>query len=135
MVEAPPANTGRPTAPAARYMSIAAPACFHGSISAASITTNVCKVIGTGVPGIGTAPAAEAAHMSTANSVGLSTDPRVPLVAVFSVVLSVSIALRTIILLEFDCITVDESTIVDGRNDGNRKSDENAWFVNLCPQS
>ena len=87
-------------------MSIAAPACFHGSISAASITTNVCSVIGTGVPGIGTAPAAEAVHMSTANSAGLRMDPTAPLVAVFSVVLSVSIALRTIILLGCDCITL-----------------------------
>lgn len=30
---------------------------------------------------------------------------------------------------------VDESTIVDSRNDGKRESDENARFVNLCPQS
>ncbi|MFZ1421119.1 MAG: biotin transporter BioY, partial [Bifidobacterium adolescentis] len=39
-------------------------------------------------------------------SAGLRMDPTVPLVAVFSVVLSVSIALRTIILLGCDCITL-----------------------------
>ena len=36
----------------------------------ASITTNVCSVIGTGVPGIGISPAAADSHISTANSTG-----------------------------------------------------------------
>lgn len=65
-------------------MSIAAPACFHGSISAASITTNVCSVIGTACPESARHRAAEAVHMSTANSAGLRMDPTVPLVAVFA---------------------------------------------------
>ena len=94
MVEAPPANTGSPAAPAARYMSTAAPACFHGSISAASMTTKVCRVIGTGVPGIGTAPAMEAAASRTAKSAGFRTAPILPLVAVFAADVMVRIALR-----------------------------------------
>ena len=81
---------------AARYMSTAAPACFHGSISAASMTTKVCRVIGTGVPGIGTAPAMEAAASSTANSVDFKTAPNLPLVAVLAADEMVRIALRMV---------------------------------------
>lgn len=39
------------------------------------MTTKVCRVIGTGVPGIGMLPAALAAHSSTANITDLSTEP------------------------------------------------------------
>ena len=77
-------------------MSTAAPACFHGSISAASMTTKVCRVIGTGVPGIGTAPAMEAAASSTANSVDFKTAPNLPLVAVLAADEMVRIALRMV---------------------------------------
>ena len=65
-VDMPPANTGRPHAPIATYMTTAATACRRLSTMAAIITTSVCNVIGTGVPGIGMCPAAVAAHNSPA---------------------------------------------------------------------
>ena len=68
----------------------------NGSISAASMTTKVCRVIGTGVPGIGTAPAMEAAASSTANSVDFKTAPNLPLVAVLAADEMVRIALRMV---------------------------------------
>ena len=41
--------------------------------------TKVCRVMGTGVPGTGISPAAEAAHSRSANSTGLNVEPNLPL--------------------------------------------------------
>ncbi len=60
------ANTGKPHAPIATYMTTAATACLRLNTTPAIITTSVCSVIGTGVPGIGMRPAAVAAHSSPA---------------------------------------------------------------------
>ena len=86
------------------------------------MTTKVCRVIGTGVPGIGTAPPMEAAASSTANSVDFKTAPNLPLVAVLAADEMVRIALRMVILL---LRMLQDAT----------KTDENESFVNQCSPS
>ena len=65
-VEPPPENTGRPAAPSPRYRTVPAVARRQPKVSAAVMSTKVCRVIGTGVPGTGILPAIVEPHSSSA---------------------------------------------------------------------